>query len=379
MYLSERLLLFGNNLGNSNQQLILSCLYSILHVSISLQAYYYYIHKKKREEQMPKRTDFRVLKESEYTYDQKFKQLFQNKKFLSPILKNIVKEYKNLALEEIESLIVSVKGNEEVATQIMAEDVGKGEEAKTYYDVMVGCRLPQTQDLLMVDLYFDLEMQREKNPGYPLPKRGIYYCSRMLSHQLSDPSEEDYAQLKPVYSVWIIINDIPKVLQYSRHELSITGTNSRQEASKTYSEKKKARFNAAVSRLNSEADLIHLCLIFLAEDFTEQGASGDDLIRYLQSVFVKKAGDPQYNPYADYSKSIVKEADEVMTIVGMFEKRGELRGERRGEKRGERRGEDRLRNLFYCLKQQGREEDIDQIICEKNPQLLEKLYAEFHL
>ena len=93
---------------------------------------------------------------------------------------------------------------------------------------------------------------------------------------------------------------------------------------------------------------------------------GDDLIRYLQSVFVKKAGDPQYNPYADYSKSIVKEADEIMTIVGMFEKRGELRGEERGEKRGERigqkRGEDRLRNLFFCLRQQGREEDIDEIM-----------------
>lgn len=109
-------------------------------------------------------------------------------------------------------------------------------------------------------------------------------------------------------------------------ELSIAGTNSREEESKTYSEKKKARYDAAVSRLNSEADLIHLCLIFLAEDFSDQGAVGDDLIRYLQSVFVKKAGDPQYNPYADYSKSIVKEADEIMTIVGMFEKRGELRG-----------------------------------------------------
>lgn len=324
-----------------------------------------------------------ALKESEYTYDQKFKQLFRNKKFLSPILKNIVKEYKNLPPEKIESLIVSVKGDEEVAVQITTEDVGKGEESKTYYDVMVGCRYPDSQDLLLVDLYFDLEMQREKYPGYPVPKRGIYYCSRMLSRQLDSPGEEDYAKLKPVYSVWIIVNGIPKVLQYSRQELSIAGTNSREEESKTYSEKKKARYDAAVSRLNSEADLIHLCLIFLAEDFSDQGAMGDDLIRYLQSVFVKKAGDPQYNPYADYSKSIVKEADEIMTIVGMFEKRGELRGEERGEKRGERigqkRGEDRLRNLFFCLRQQGREEDIDEIISAQNPQLLEKLYAEFRL
>ena len=91
----------------------------------------------------------------------------------------------------------------------------------------------------------------------------------MLSRQLDSPGEEDYAKLKPVYSVWIIVNGIPKVLQYSRQELSIAGTNSREEESKTYSEKKKARYDAAVSRLNSEADLIHLCLIFLAEDFSD--------------------------------------------------------------------------------------------------------------
>ncbi|MDE7313221.1 MAG: hypothetical protein K2N87_16635, partial [Eubacterium sp.] len=93
------------------------------------------------------------------------------------------------------------------------------------------------------------------------------------------------------------------------------------------------------------------------------------------------------NPYAEYSKSIQKEADEIMTIVGMFEaraekrgeERGEKRGEKLGEKRGEKKGEDRLKTLFRCLKQAGREEDIDQIIIYDNTQLLEKLYAEFHL
>ncbi len=53
---------------------------------------------------MERQTDIQELKESEYTYDQKFKQLFQNKKFLSPILKNVIKEYKDLRLSEIEKL-----------------------------------------------------------------------------------------------------------------------------------------------------------------------------------------------------------------------------------------------------------------------------------
>lgn len=71
-----------------------------------------------------------ALKESEYTYDQKFKQLFQNKKFLVPILKNVVKGYRDLELSAIENLIISVKGEEEVAASIGTEDVGKGKERK---------------------------------------------------------------------------------------------------------------------------------------------------------------------------------------------------------------------------------------------------------
>ena len=43
-------------------------------------------------------------------------------------------------------------------------------------------------------------------------------------------------------------------------------------------------------------------------------------------LFVKQVSNPEYNPYAEYSKSVQKEADEVMTIAGMFEARGEARG-----------------------------------------------------
>ncbi len=332
---------------------------------------------------MLKEKSNRAITESEYTYDQKFKQLFQNKKFLAPILKNVVKEYRELPLQEIESLIISVKGDEEVAVTIGTEDIGKGNEANTFYDVIIGCQFPAQKELFVVDLYFDLEMQREKNPGYPVPARGIYYCSRMLSRQLTNLEDGNYRTLKPVYSVWIIVNDIPKTLQYSRYEVSLQGTSSLADESLSYSVEQKKNFEQAIRWLDSQIDLLHLCLVFLAEDFSDLGRSGDALIRYMQSVFIKKTADPTYNPYADYSKSIQKEADEIMTIVGMFEKRGEKKGERRGEmrgeKRGEKRGEERLKELFRCLKQQNREEDINRILLSENPQFLEDLYAEFHL
>ncbi len=229
-----------------------------------------------------------ALKDSAYTYDQKFKQLFRNKKFLVPILKNVVKEYKELPLSKIEELIISVKEEEEVAVSIETEDVGRGSERTTYYDVLVGCRLLGTKEMIMVDLYFDLEMQRERNPGYPLSKRGIYYCSRMISRQLTNLNDADYGALKPVYSVWIIINDIPEALQYSRYEVSLTGMSSLKEEAASYSSEHKMKYERAVKLLDNQIDMMHLCLVFLSEDFTDLGETGDTLVRYIQSVFVKK-------------------------------------------------------------------------------------------
>ncbi len=54
-----------------------------------------------------------------------------------------------------------------------------------------------TYDQKFKQLYFDLEMQREKSPGYPLVKRGIYYCSRMISRQLTNLTDADYGVLRP--------------------------------------------------------------------------------------------------------------------------------------------------------------------------------------
>lgn len=67
-----------------------------------------------------------------------------------------------------------------------------------------------------------------------------------------------------------------------------------------------------------------------------------------------------------------------MTIVGMFEERAEKRGIKEGKKEGKKEGEDRLKKLLRCL-QQGRSEEMQEIIISDNRQLLDKLYAEFQL
>ena len=139
----------------------------------------------------------------DYTYDRPFKKLFSDKVFLAPVLKNIVPEYKNLELEDIEKLITTDSAVDVNPQMYNSEDFGKGSEMVAHYDVLVSCALPGGK-VICVGFYFDLEMQRESEPEYPVVKRGVYYCCRLVSRQIERLGKESYNQIKPVYSVWII-------------------------------------------------------------------------------------------------------------------------------------------------------------------------------
>lgn len=63
-------------------------------------------------------------KKKDPTLDKHFKQLFCKKEFLSPILKNIIPEYEDMSLEEIESLIVANPDVPVQAKLMDTEDIG---------------------------------------------------------------------------------------------------------------------------------------------------------------------------------------------------------------------------------------------------------------
>ncbi len=53
---------------------------------------------------------------------------------------------------------------------------------------------------------YDIEAQGDYYPGYPLPKRGIYYCCRMISAQYgTEFTNSNYQDIKKVYSIFIAI------------------------------------------------------------------------------------------------------------------------------------------------------------------------------
>ena len=53
----------------------------------------------------------------------------------------------------------------------------------------------------------NVEAQNDFYPRYPLTKRGVYYCSRMISSQYGrEFTGSHYEKLKKVYSIWICMN-----------------------------------------------------------------------------------------------------------------------------------------------------------------------------
>ena len=101
------------------------------------------------------------------------------------------------------------------------------QEHTTLYDILFYAALPDSTE--KIGLFINVEAQNRYYPGYPLVKRGIYYCSRMLSAQFGrDFADGQYDKLKKVYSIWICANAPDSrdntITRYSLAEEQLLGT-----------------------------------------------------------------------------------------------------------------------------------------------------------
>ena len=81
-------------------------------------------------------------------------------------------------------------------------------EGTVHYDVRFDAIAPtSTHDAASQDvirLIINVEAQTAFNPGYPLTKRAIYYCSRMISAQHGPIfKKSEYGKIRKVYSIWV--------------------------------------------------------------------------------------------------------------------------------------------------------------------------------
>ena len=90
-------------------------------------------------------------------------------------------------------------------------------EKTSNFDIAFRAKNPRLSNgEVVVNLYVDVEPQKNYRPGYPIEKRGIYYLARRLCSQLDVVTEKtDYDQLEKCYSIWICRDRIPKDEQMS--------------------------------------------------------------------------------------------------------------------------------------------------------------------
>ena len=85
-------------------------------------------------------------------------------------------------------------------------ETSSADEEQNTFDIRFNAIVPATSE--PVELYVNIEFQKKaKYLGYPLPKRGGYYCSRMISKQYGTVfTHSDYGKIRKVYSIWICPN-----------------------------------------------------------------------------------------------------------------------------------------------------------------------------
>ena len=148
-------------------------------------------------------------------YDAACKRVLSEKAILARIMKACLAEYQNCPVCDIEEKYIEgqpqvssvpVLPDEEgsVISGLDTEDKSVHEGTVTY-DIRFRAIAPDSGEL--IGLIVNVEAQNNFYPGYPLTKRGVYYCSRMISSQYGrEFTGPHYEKLKKVYSIWICMN-----------------------------------------------------------------------------------------------------------------------------------------------------------------------------
>ncbi len=146
-------------------------------------------------------------------YDAACKRLLSEKSILAWILKECVAEYHDVPVEEIEHKYI--EGTPQIGEAPVLPDAPRIQGSSTEdasiqegtvtYDIRFRAAAPKLDGY--IELLINLEAQNKYNPGYPLLKRGLYYCSRMISSQYGvEFAPQHFEGIKKVYSIWICMN-----------------------------------------------------------------------------------------------------------------------------------------------------------------------------
>ena len=213
-------------------------------------------------------------------YDAACKRLLSEKIILAWIMKNCLEEYCDCDVEEIAERYI--EGTPQVGEVAVAPDEsncvsmiqGAGNEDTSltegtiFYDIRFLAIAPVSAELIR--LIINIEAQNDFYPGYPLIKRGIYYCSRMISAQYgTEFTNSHYENIKKVYSIWICMNP-PKSRENSITRYYIAEEN----------------LAGSVKERKADYDLMAAVMICLGKEED----SGTDLLKLLNVLLSTETG-----------------------------------------------------------------------------------------
>lgn len=133
-----------------------------------------------------------LASQNKIRYDETCKRLLSEKIILAWIMKTCLKEYRDLDVEEIATQYI--EGMPQIGKMLTVGDIsdtplihGSATEDVTVtgqeidYDIRFAAVAPKVGK--SIGLLINVEAQNDYYPGYPLVKRAIYYCCRMISGQ----------------------------------------------------------------------------------------------------------------------------------------------------------------------------------------------------
>jgi len=149
-------------------------------------------------------------------YDAACKRVLSQKIILAWILKSCLREYRNCDVNEIAEKYI--EGTPQLGEVPVALDetnapriqgIGSQDtsltEGSSVYDIRFKALTPDTGE--PVQMIIDLEAHNKFKPGYPLSKRAIYYCGRMLTAQNgTEFVHSEYQKIKKVVSIWVCMD-----------------------------------------------------------------------------------------------------------------------------------------------------------------------------
>lgn len=146
-------------------------------------------------------------------YDAACRKLLSEKIILAWIMKSCLDEYRDCDVKEIAEKYIegtpqvgeaAVAPGETNATKVRGignEDTVQG-EGKLTYDIRFLAWAPVSGEL--IQLIINVEAQGKLNTGYPMVKRAIFHCSRMISSQYgTEFMHSEYQNIKKVYSIFV--------------------------------------------------------------------------------------------------------------------------------------------------------------------------------